>query len=39
MTISELGFDEHVINLEGMNETLAQLQSQVSFKNTYSVVP
>ena len=38
VTISELGFDEHVISLEGLNETLAQLQSQVSFKNTYSVV-
>ena len=29
VTISELAFSEHTISLEGLNETLAQLQSQV----------
>ena len=29
VTISGLGFDEHVVPLEGLNETIAQLQSQV----------
>ena len=29
VTISELAFSEHAVSLEGLNETLAQLQSQV----------
>ena len=38
MTISELGFDEHIVSLDGLNETLPYLQSQVCARNDHPVV-
>ena len=37
VTIAELAFSEHTVNLEGLNETRAQLQSQVCGTNKHSV--
>ena len=38
VTISELGFDEHIVSLDGLNETLPYLQSQVCATNDHPVV-
>lgn len=38
VTISELAFAEHTVNLDGINETLAQLQSQVCATNKHFIV-
>ena len=38
VTISELAFSEHTISLEGLNETLAQLQSQAESMGTATLV-